>query len=175
MPRLEGLVSTGLRAARAPQSAIVWKNIMREIMFSTSLRDATDWELASDSDVVNAGASGELDASGGTLYGFLVDSIYTDALFVMASGVTDSTLNALVLGDGGALNWGDAGEGILVKIPLGSSTNAQIHGWAIPNGIILSTAVQFMADGDEGVAPTANDVRVHAIYRTATEAHAQAQ
>ena len=76
MSRLEGLLGTGLRADRAPQNVSIWVKVMREIIFSTDLRNATDFELGADQDVIATGANGEIDASGGTVYGLLIDSIF---------------------------------------------------------------------------------------------------
>ena len=83
MTRIDGLMGSGLRAADAPmrQRASDWGKIMRMIVFGNVLRDATDWELGADLDVIDTGANGEIDASGGTVYGFLVDSPTYEALY----------------------------------------------------------------------------------------------
>lgn len=178
MTRLEGLTSTGLRTGALPMSyqrAVIWKNIMRTLMFSTILRDATDWLLGSDLDVIGTGANGEIDASGGTVYGFLVDHISdtsAEDLVVLLADSTDQTLTAETGLDSGAGELGsDAEEYIMVQIPTATAaTVPQIHGYAFPNGILCATNIQFMADTTAGTAVTTNDVRVHCIYRSDTEA-----
>ena len=156
------------------QRASLWGKIMRTIVFSDVLRDATDWELGADLDVIGTGANGEIDASGGTVYGFLIDSIFdvsTEDLVVLLSDSTDQTLTAETGIDFGAGEMGtELEENFVVEIPPASSaTQAQIHGYAIPNGWVGVTNIQFMANLTDGANVTANDVRVHVVYRTDTE------
>lgn len=177
MPRLEGLIGSGLRANRAPQRVILWKDIMRTIMFSQSLRDATDWTLAADIDVVEAASS--VDASGGTVYGVLLDSIYDVAgepgIFMM-SNIThtltatsiDAGADATGMGDGTATvsRWGFIG-----KFPDATgTTDARFATFVFPDGMVFDAGIFISFDGEESTAPTANDVRAYILYRDTAEA-----
>ena len=158
----------------AYQRAIIWRNAVRETMFSTVLRNQTDWNLVSDLDIVNAGASGIISSAGGTVYGILIDSIYDVAstnLTVVFTDLATQTLTAEAgEADFGAAIWGDHTEEVLaLKIPRATAATApQIHSYVFPNGLVYATVLQVAADGTEGTAPTANDVRVHVVYRTST-------
>jgi hypothetical protein len=156
------------------QRAVIWGKLVREIMFGPVLRDATDWELGSDLDVIGTGANGEIDASGGTVYGVLVDSISdtaSEGLVFLVADSTDQTLTAETGLDSGAGELGsDAEEFFMVQIPTASAATApQIHGWVIPNGLVCATNIQLMADTTAGTAMTTNDVRAHVVYRSGTE------
>jgi hypothetical protein len=172
MPRLEGLVGTGLRAGRAPQRVILWLHLMREIMFSQSLRDASDWAIGVVVDTVNADT--EIDGSGGTVYGVLVDSIFdvTDEdLFVVVSDSGGSATFDATSVDLGATVFGpDDGMAILRLPDATGTTDAEFGTWLDPTGQVMANDIHAAADGQEGTAPTTLDVRTYVIYRSDTEA-----
>ena len=168
MAQLDGLVGSGLRAARAPQNVILWKNMVREIMFSYPHRTATDWDIASLVDTIQTDTV--LDAGGGMAYAYLVDSIFdvaAEALIVLIADTTGQTLSGVALGDGGAANFGDETEVIFRKLrPAADTDNAVFACGVYPDGIRFATQMEASADGDEGTNPTTNDVRVYVVYRT---------
>jgi len=177
MSRLEGLVSTGLRTNRAPQRVMLWLKLMREIMFSQGLREATDWEIGVANDTVEAGS--EIDATGGTVYGALIDSIYdvaNEPLIWLISNL-DVTLTATTidagsdtvgLGDSGAV--GDSYYGAILKFGAAASATASEFGVVnFPAGLVFDAGIYVCADGEESTAPTALDVRSYVVYRDATE------
>ena len=177
MPRIEGLVGSGLRAARAPQRSLLWLKLMREVMMSQGLRDATDWQLGVAVDTVEAGS--EIDATGGTVYGILIDSIYdvaNEPLCWLISNL-DVTLTATTvdlgsdtvgLGDSGAAD--DSEYGAIIKIaPAASATAAEFASMIFPEGLVFNAGIFVCADGEESTAPTALDVRSYVIYRDTAE------
>lgn len=173
MHQLDRLLTAGLRtpiASRAGQKAVLWKQLMREVMFSPVLRDQTDWTLAADIDVVNAGASGEIDSGAGVVYGILIDSIFdvtsSDLVFFLSDS-TDQTLNATSVVTFGGGEFGAVGEELvaLKLVDASDGTSCDIFPFVFPDGIVHATNIQLMADGSDGTAPTANDVRCHVIYR----------
>ena len=177
MSQLDGLIGSGLRAPRAPQRVVLWKDVMRMIMFSQGLRDATDWQLGAVVDTVEAGA--EIDATGGTVYGALIDSIYdvaNEPLIWLISNL-DVTLTATTIdagsdtvgfGDSGAA--GDSYYGALLKIGAATgATNSEFGTLAVPTGLIFDAGIFVCADGEESTAPTTNDVRTFVIYRDTAE------
>lgn len=179
MTRLDGLLGSGIRAARAPQRVLLWRDVMRTIVFSHALRDATDWALGSDNDIVNASASGAIDASGGTVYGILIDSIFDVSGEHLVLAVTDLASVTMVATDlqdaGGATGGNDIlganEEGIIWKIPPAADTsNAVFSCLAFPDGMVFATNIDICADGEESTAPTTLDVRAHVVYRSDTEA-----
>lgn len=170
---LEGLVGSGLRGganASSRQRVTTWLECMKSIMRSQGLRDATDWAIVATDDAVNAAAS--LDASGGTVYGVLIDSIYDVAnedLFVIVTNVT-GTLDATIVDLGAAPFGPDAGQAI-IRLPDAADTATPEFGtWLDPSGQVHPAGVFTCADGQEGTAPTALDVRVYVIYRDSVEA-----
>ena len=170
MPRLEGLVGSGLRSQFADQSVSLWLKCLREIMLSNGLRDATDWDIAVTSDAVNAGAS--LDATGGTVYGVLVDSIFDVAgedLIVIVTN-TSGTFTAETGVDFGADEFGPDNGMVVIRLPDAASATTPAFGlWLDPSGQVMADGVFAHADGQEGTAPTALDVRVYVVYRDSTE------
>ena len=176
MPHLEGLVGTGLRAPRAPQAVMLWLECMKMIMHSQVLRGATDWNVASAADVISASGNA-LDTTGGTVYGVLVDSIYDvateDLIVIVTAGTAGTAFTAETGVDFGGSEFLED-EGIIVMrmpttLPAGSA-NADFGLWLDPYGQVFPTRITSYCDGQEGTAPTANDVRIYVVYREDTEA-----
>ena len=177
---LEGLFASGAaqggffsRAtaaeAQTRQSAITWLYLMKCLLRSRGLRDGTDWEIVATSDAVNADAV--LDSTGGTIYGIFVDSIFDVAgedlvVFVGDSGGS-ATLDATGV-DIGAISENEGLAMVKVSVAAGETT-PQFGMWIDPQGQVCANDIHAMADGEEGTAPTANDVRVWVIYRSDTE------
>jgi len=177
MAQLEGLVGSGLRTPRAPQRVLLWKDAMRLIMFSQGLRDATDWQLTAAIDTVEAGS--EIDASGGTVYGVLIDSIYdvaNEPLVWLISNL-DVTLTATTIdagsdtvGFGDSSAAGDSEYGALIKIaPAADATTSRFASMIFPDGLVFNAGIFVCADGEESTAPTANDIRSYVVYRDTAE------
>ena len=177
MMQLDGLMWAGLRAPRAPQRILLWRDVMRTIMFSQGLRDATDWQVVAAVDTVEAGS--EIDASGGTVYGALIDSIYdvaNEPLVWLISNL-DVTLTATTIdagsdtvGFGDSTAAGDSAYGALLKIaPATSATNSEFGCVAFPAGLIFDAGIFVCADGEESTAPTDLDVRTYVVYRDTAE------
>jgi len=177
-PRLEGLVSTGLRTDRAPERVMVWLKLMCDLMVSQGLRDATDWQIGTAIDTVEAGS--EIDATGGTVYGVLIDSIYdvaNEPLIWLISNL-DVTLTATTIdagsdtvGFGDSTAAGDSEYGALIKIPTATSaTVSRFATMLFPDGLVFDAGIFVCADGEESTAPTANDIRSYVIYRDTVEA-----
>lgn len=179
---LEGLFGSGIsdgffsRAtatdAKPRQRAITWLSCLKLVMRSDrELREATDWNIVQSSDAVNADA--ELDSSGGTVYAVFVDSIFDVAGEHLVVLVADTGNGGGQTMDAPALDMGGEGganqTAIVVKLPVASTTAPEYGMVIIPDGLAMTTSVQVMADGEEGTAPTANDVRVWVIYRSDTE------
>ena len=175
MPRIEGLVGSGMRAPRAPQAAFLWLECLKLIMYSRGLRNATDWEIGIAVDTVNAGSS--IDATGGTVYGVLVDSIYdvaTEDLIVIVTN-TSGTFTAETGVDFGADEFGPDNGMVIMRLPTtlaAGSANADVGLWLDPYGQVMADGVFAHADGQEGTAPTALDVRTYVIYRNTVEVRA---
>lgn len=178
MTRIDGLTGSGLRAARAPQRVVLWREVMRTIVFSQTLRNATDWELGSDADLLAASSSGVIDATGGTVYGVLIDSIFDVAgehLILCITDLAAVTILATALGDGGGATGGNDllganEEGIIWKMPpAASAVLANFSTLAFPDGMVFATNIDMAAVGEETTAPTALDVRGYVVYRSDTE------
>jgi len=186
MGQIEGLIGSGLRGLsaaasgpRAPQHVSLWAKLMREVMFSQGLRDATDWTLTGTLDTVEAGAT--VDATGGTVYGLLIDSIYdvaNEPLCVLLSNLavtltaTTVDLGSDTVGLGDSAAAGDSEYGVIVKIqpsrPAGDQ-NPIFAGFVFPAGLVFDAGIFVAADGEESTAPTANDIRTFVVYRDTAE------
>ena len=182
---LEGLFSQGntdgffsrstAADAKLRQTVGSWLQCLKIVMRGEKqLREATDWNIVQTSDAVNADA--ELDASGGTIYGYFIDSIYDVAgenLCVLIGDVASGggqTLDAIALDAGG--EGGENGNGFYIKLDVASATAPEYAMGVFPDGIVMTESIQAMADGEEGTAPTANDVRVWIVYRSDAEVKA---
>jgi hypothetical protein len=172
IPILEGLVGSGLRGAanlNGRQAINTWLEGMKTIMRSTGVRDATDWNIAVDDDVV--AAAGDLVAAGGTVYGVLYDYIYdvsTDNLIVVVANVTHTltvTEDVGVSAEGGT-----AETGALIQFVLPNAVDGntpQFWGATFPQGLVFTESLFMSAIGDETAVVTALDVRCAVVYRVA--------
>jgi len=172
IPILEGLVGSGLRGAAGlsgRQAISTWLECMKVVLRQTTHRNATDWNIAVDDNLV--AAAGDLVAAGGTVFGILVDHIFdlaTDNLYVNIGNVT-STLD--VVQDVGIVAEGGTAEtGAMIAYILPNATDTatpQFWGAVYPQGLVFTESLFMSAIGDEDNAVTANDVRCAVIYRIA--------
>ncbi len=146
-----------------------WLICMDTILFSTSNRDATDWEFGRNS-VLDDSGDFSIDADGGLVFGALIKSNYsTNNAFLL---IQDSTSSITFSSD--ALDCVDVGTVLVyVTAPTDATEANSTYGtWCDPTGVPMTlginVAIDSVTSGD--TAPTAGETDALVVYRSTVEA-----
>jgi len=154
-PEIEGTIGS---LAGGEQSVALWVKMIKEVMLSAGNKDQTDWQFTYDASVVEAASV--ISATAVDVYGILISNINADGeqkFFVM----TDTAAGAF------------AGEAALdnddmwvYQVPAVATVGvAEYWPHIFPKGINFPAGLDLAADGRDGTAMVAADIKAWVVYR----------
>lgn len=161
-PLMEGVVST---ISNTPQRASLWVDVMKKIMLSETLKDKDDWGFIAVTDVDEAAAAGQIEATTSRIYGLLV--AMSSAVGACWLQLTDDAGGGFTYDATAALSTAATCRALEYIPAAATSGTEEFWGFVYPMGIAITTDALLSIDGIDGTNLASDNLcRAWVVYRT---------
>lgn len=158
IPVMEGLVGTAATSTAGKQAVATWVEMCKVLLRDPDVRDVTDLQFVIVDDLANA--ADVVDTGATHLLALLIDQDAADAerdWVAVLDADSGTFLGDSILGNNNV---------VLIQPPVAATDNtSEYWGVVFAQPLSLETGLSIGADGRDGTAPAANDLRVFCLYR----------